>query len=252
MFEIRWRLRPQTKRAPTALEWWERSFLRNDPAEQVAVLRRQLWSEIVRAKQSERPEFLAALGRDVDNELQALAARVAFGVGESTSSLHERCRLLQEMVAYYGDVVRPWTRAPTVRVELSDCLREAVAGLSAEVPLVLRVEGEPIFVLRRRRLIALFELGIRAASPEPDGEVEVVLDAQSSRPAVVEIVWGGPCHPSAERNDNARFLALAVAYVMRLGGSLRRVHGPRERLMLEIPRATRSNRTRLNPHALES
>ncbi|MDH3726003.1 MAG: hypothetical protein OER77_00595 [Myxococcales bacterium] len=238
MFQLRWKPGIDNREPPSAMEWWERSFRVDDATEQITRLREQLGTAIARAANSPKPVFLRALGRDFDAELQRLAERTAFTVGESTSELRERCQLLEEIVDYYCDAVMPSTKALDA-IELSDCAREAVAGLSADMLLVLRIQSEPTVVARRRQVISLLELAIRAAAAVPEDEVEVVLLPCSERYAEVRVVW--PKSPTVLRDghDKARFMALAVAYAIKVGGRLHRGTGARETLAIRIPRTGR-------------
>ena len=239
MFQIRWRRGSDVGTVSDALEWWERSLARDEPAEQIVRLTEQLSSAIARADRIERPAFLRALGRDLETELQELSSRVAFGVGESGFELTRRRELLEEWVDYYCEAVLPWTQAARP-VELSDCAREAVAGLSADMVLLLRVEGEPTIDGAKRRLISLCELAIRAATAAADDEVEVVVPPCSGDHAELRVRWNRAAMSPRESHDKSRFLALAVAYVIKLGGTLRRTAGSREGLVLRIPLSQRS------------
>ena len=234
MFQIRRKPRSDLAAPPDAMAWWEQSFGRHDPAEQIMRLTQQLRSAIARADRCERPVFLRALGRDLETELQELSARIAFGVGESGFELGQRRELLEELVDYYCDAVMPWTQAPRP-VEFSDCAREAVAGLSADTVLLLRVEGEPVVTASRRCLKSLCELAIRAATADVEDEVEVVLPPCSAEHAGLRVQWTRAALSPRESHDKARFLALAVAYVIKLGGTMRRTSGVHEGLVLRIP-----------------
>ena len=202
-------------------------------------LTEQLRFAIARADRSERPVFLRALGRDLEIELGELSARIAFAVGESGVELARRRELLEEMVDYYCEAVMPWTQEAR-GVELSDCAREAVAGLSSRMALVLRVEGEPVVAAGRRRLISLCELAIRAATAADDDEVEVVLPPCSDGHAELRVQWTRVRMSPHENHEKATFLALAIAFVIKLGGTLRRASGGREGLVLRIPLSQRA------------
>ena len=233
MFQIRRRQRVDHGSSPDAMEWWKRSFQRYDPTEQIAQLRRRLRSAIARVEGGERP-VLRALGRDFDAELKQLAGQTAIRPGESASTLRRRCELLGEMVDYYCDAVTPCSRASDA-VELLDCAREAVAGLSADMLLVLRVEGEPIVVAGRRQLISLFEVAIRSAATRPEYEVEIrLLPCQQSH-AEVHLTWPKALVVPRDGHDKARFLILATAYSLKLRGTLTRSTGPTEKLVIRIP-----------------
>lgn len=235
MFQIRWKPAVETRRLPDALQWWEQSVPGYDPSEQIVQLTQQLRTAIARAGRSERPLFLRALGRELDTGLQELAGRIASGIGDSGSELTQRRQLLEEMVDYYCDAVMPWTRA-TCAVELSDCVREAVAGLSADMRLVLRVEGEPLITAGRRHLIALCELAIRAATAHPDDDVEVVLSASSDdHYATLRVQWPSSPLPRLDGHDKARFLALTLTYLIKLGGTLQCSSGAEESVLFRIP-----------------
>jgi hypothetical protein len=197
-------------------------------------LTEQLRSAIASADHSERPVFLRALGRELETELRDLSARIAFAVGESGRALTRRHELLEELVDYYCEAAMPWTQDPRA-VELSDCAREAVASLSAEMTIVLRVQGEPVVAAGRRRLIGLCELAIRAATASDDDEVEVVLPPRSGSHAELRVEWTRAQLSPRDSHDKAVFLALAIAYVVKLGGTLRRASGRREGLILRIP-----------------
>lgn len=220
------------------MAWWEQSVGRHDATERIMRLKQQLRSAIACADRCERPVFMRALGRDLETELEELSARIAFGAGESGFELTQRRKLLEEWVDYYCDAVVPWTRAPRP-VELSDCAREAVAGLSADMDLLLRVEGEPVIAAGRRRVISLCEVAIRAATADADGEVEVVLPPCSADHAELRVQWTRAPMSPPESHDKARFLALAVAYVIKLAGTLRRTTGKREGLVVRIPLSQR-------------
>jgi hypothetical protein len=102
--------------------------------------------------------------------------------------------------------------------------------------LVLRVEGEPVVTAGRRRLISLCELAIRAATVTDDGEVEVVLPPCSDSHAELRVQWTPAPMSPRDGHDKAIFLALAIAYVVKLGGTLRRRPSDgREGLVLRIP-----------------
>jgi hypothetical protein len=216
------------------MEWWEQSLQGPDPAEQIMRLLQQLSSTVALADSCQRPLFLRALGRDLEMELQDLANRTDFGVGKSGLELTQRRKVLEEMVDYYYEAVVPWMKAARA-VELSDCVREAVAGLSADMVLILRVEGEPAVVADRCRLISLCELAIRAATAHTDDDVEVVLPPCSADHAELLVLWTRSTMSPRESRDKARFLALAVAYAIKLGGALRRTTRAREGLVLQIP-----------------
>ena len=94
------------------------------------------------AENSKRPMFLRALGQDLDSELQQLAQRVALTASEATSEFAQRRDLLEEMVGYYCDAVVPSGQVFDA-IDLSDCAREAVARLSGDMILVLRIQSEP-------------------------------------------------------------------------------------------------------------
>lgn len=235
MFQIRWKPRVHVQLPPDAVEWWERSVRDRDNEEPVLRLTDQLRCAIARADRFERPVFLRALGRDLEAELQELYARTAFAVGESGLELTRRRELLEEMVDYYCEAATPWTQEPRI-VELSDCAREAVAGLSADMNLVLRVQGEPVVAAGRRRLISLCELAIRAATVGAEDEVEVMLPPCSDRHAELRVQWTQATMSPQESHDRAIFLALAITYVVKLGGTLRRRGSDgREGLILRLP-----------------
>jgi hypothetical protein len=234
VFQIRWKPARETTNPPDAMEWWARSLGSRDPLEQIMQLSHQLRSAIARADHSERPVFLRALGRDLESELQELADRIAFGTGVSGFELTQRRELLEEMVDYYCNAVMPWTKA-THAIELSDCAREAVAGLSADMQLVLRVQGEPLVTAVRRRLIALCEVAIRAAASHVDDEVGVVLPPCTGEHAELRVTWAGSRLAATASRDKARFLGLAMVYVAKLGGTLRQSSGVEEALVLRIP-----------------
>ncbi|MGB5810838.1 MAG: hypothetical protein WBG86_09925 [Polyangiales bacterium] len=80
------------------------------PIPYIAELRRQLGAAIAEAAVGERRLFLRVLGADLDSELQQLASRMAFGVGEEASEVAERFQMLSEMVGYFCDAVARWTR----------------------------------------------------------------------------------------------------------------------------------------------
>ncbi len=234
MFSIRWRPRAEPRPAPDPLEWWERSVRDRDLGEQVARLQRSLEFSLACAAKAHRPAFLDALGRDLRTELDQLVAGAGSGAAESIDELAVRCEVIEDLVDYYADIVMPWTKSPAP-VELSDCVREAVAGLSADMSVVMRIEAEPTIKAFRRRLISLCELAIKAATTSPEDEIQVTLAAAPPDTAVVEVAWQKAPMSPPELRDNARCLALAVAYVSRLGGTLRRTNDQRESIVLRIP-----------------
>ena len=183
--------------------------------------------------------FLRALGRDIDAELRQLAGRVVFG--EQASALGERCRVLEETIGYYGDVVVPSRKAFEL-TELSDCAREAVAELSGDLRIVLRIVGEPHVLASQRLATALFEVAILAASARPTDEIEVILPACSEAAAEFRVVWPRATAiegPSLEhKHDKSRFLALAIAYAVQIGGAVSRSTAAEEVLIVRIPVAT--------------
>lgn len=241
MFQIRWKSPIEVSTTvPDALDWWERSFYRSDPAEHITRLTEQVQSAIVRAERWRRPVFLRALGRDLETELYELKSRVALRAGDGGRELTERRELLEELVDYYCEATAPWTQAQRP-VELSDCVREAVAGLSADMALVLRVEGEPVVAAARRRLISLCELAIRAAAVGVDEEVEVVLPPCAGDHAELRVQWVPTSLSPRESHDKAIFLALAIAFTVKLGGTLRRAADEREGLVLRIPLSQHSD-----------
>ena len=243
MFQIRRRSSTAPSHPPSAIEWWERSYRTDDLAEQITRLRRQVAMAIVDAGRSSRPVFLRALGRDVEAELQQLGGRVVFGLGEQASTLRERCRTLEEMVGYYCDVVAPSKKAFDV-VELSDCARDAVSGLSGDLRLILRIEGEPYVVASQRLVTALFEVAILAASAGPNDEIEVILPPSSEASAEFRVAWSKVIAPKGAAfgrdQDKSRFLALAVAYAAQIGGTLSRSTAAEEVLIVRIPIGSRA------------
>lgn len=185
--------------------------------------------------------FLRALGRDIDAELQQLADRVVPGLGEQPAALGERFRILEEMTGYYGDVVVPSRRAFEL-IELSDCAREAVAGLSGDLRLVLRIVGKPYVLASRRLATALFEVAILAASARPTDEIEVILPLCSESVVEFRVVWPKVATtkgaPLEHKHDESRFLALAIAYAVQIGGTVSRGTATEEVLVVRIPIAT--------------
>jgi hypothetical protein len=99
-------LRVTSRQPPHAFEWWERSLRQDDPVEEIRRLRRQLGFAIADA--GKRPPLLRALGRETDVQLQQLAGRATFGVGELASELRERCQLLEKTVDHFCDVAAGW------------------------------------------------------------------------------------------------------------------------------------------------
>lgn len=242
MFQIRRTSSATPNHPPSAVEWWERSYRTDDLEEQITRLRRQLAPAIVDAGRSLRPVFLRALGRDIEAELQQLGGRVVFGVGEQASGLRERCGTLEEMVGYYCDVVVPSRKAFDV-IEFSDCAREAVAGLSGDMRLVLRIEGEAYVVASRRLVTALFEVAILAASAGPSDEIEVILPSCSEAFAEFRVAWPKAIAPKGAAfgrdHDKSRFLALAIAYAVQIRGTLSRSTVAEEVLIVRIPIGSR-------------
>ena len=146
MFQLPRVLRVTSRQPPHTFEWWQQSLRRDDPVEDIRRLRRQLGLAIADA--GERPSFLHALGRETDAQLQQLAGRATFGVGELASELRERCQLLEKTVDHFCDVVAPSGRTRD-SIEFSDCAREAVAELSGEMRLRLVIQGERRVTARR-------------------------------------------------------------------------------------------------------
>jgi len=243
MFELPRALRVTSRQPPHAFEWWERSLRRDDPVEDIRRLRRQLGLAIADA--GERPSFLHALGRETDVQLQQLAGRATFGVGELASELRERCQLLGKTVDHFCDVVAPSGRTPD-SIELSDCAREAVAELSGEMHLRLVIQGERCVTARRWLVTSLFEVAIRSASARTEDEVEVILPPCSGTWAEFQIAWPKSSTTEDSRTqddrDKARFFALAVAYAQKLDGTLSRRHTEdQEILSVRMPTAERSD-----------
>ena len=251
MFQIPRVLRVTSRQPPHALEWWEQSLRRDDPVEDIRRLRRQLGLAIADA--GERPSFLHALGRETDVQLQQLAGRATFGVGELASDLRERCQLLEKTVDHFCDVVAPSGRTRD-SIEFSDCAREAVAELSGEMRLRLVIQGERRVTARRWLVTSLFEVAIRSASARTEDEVEVILPPCSGTWAEFQIAW--PKSPTTEDSrtqgdrDKARFFALAVAYARKLDGTLSRRHTQdQEILSVRIP-TTEPSEHRASPAPL--
>ncbi len=237
MFQLPSALRVTSRQPSHAFEWWERSLRQDDPVEEIRRLRRQLGVAIGDA--GERPLFLRALGQETDVQLQQLAGRATFGVGELASDLRERCELLEKTVDHYCDVVAPSGRTRD-SIEFSDCAREAVAELSGEMRLRLVIHGERRVTARRFLVTSLFNVAIRSASARAEDEVEVILPPCSGRWAEFRIA--GPKSPTTEDSrtqddqDKARFFALAVAYARKLDGTLSRRHSQdQEILSVRIP-----------------
>jgi hypothetical protein len=223
MLELLRRLGTASRQPPHALESWEQSLRRDDPVEDIRRLRRQLGLAIADA--GERPLFLHALGRETDVQLQQLAGRATFGVGELASELRERCQLLGNTVDHFCDVVAPSGRTRD-SIELSDCAREAVAELSGEMRLRLVIQGERRVTASRWLVTSLFEVAIRSASARAEDEVEVILPPCSGTWAEFRIAWPKSSTTENSRTqddkDKARFFALAVAYAQKLDGTLSR------------------------------
>lgn len=241
MFQLPRALRVMSRQLPHAFEWWQRSLQSEDPVEQIRRLQRQLGFAIADA--GERPSFLRALGRDIDAELGQLAGRATFGVGELASELRERCQLLERTVDHFSDVVASSVRAFD-SIEFSDCAREAVAELSGEMRICLRIQGEPRVTVSRRLVTALFEVAIRSASVSAEEEVEVILPSCSGTLAEFRIAWPKSSKTEGSRTqdnyDQARFFALAVAYALKLEGTLTRDTQDQEILTVRIPITDRS------------
>ena len=225
MFQLPGVLRVNSRQSPRALEWWEQSLRREDPIEDIGRLRRQLGLAIADA--GERRSFLHTLGRETDAQLQHLAGRATFGVGDLASELRERYQVLEKTVDHFCDVVAPAGRTRD-SIELSDCAREAVAELSGEMRLRLVIQGERRVTTRRWLVTSLFEVAIRSASARAEDEVEVILPPCSGTWAEFRIA--SPKSSTIEDSrteddqDKARFFALAVAYAQKLDGTLSRRH----------------------------
>lgn len=247
MFQIRKTTPLAPNHPPSAIEWWERSYRTEGLAEQITGLRRELGRALAGVERSSRPVFLRALGRDIDAELQRLAGRVVFGVGQEPSALVERCRILEEMIGYYSDVVVPSRRAFEL-VELSDCAREAVAELSGDLRVVLRILGEPYVLASHRLATSLFQVAILAASARPIDEIEVILPPCSDAVAEFRVAWPKAASaagaPLQHNHDKSRFLALAIAYALQIGGTLSRSTEAEEVLIVRIPIATHAEHNR--------
>jgi hypothetical protein len=209
MFQLASALRVTSRQPPHAFEWWERSLRQDDPVEEIRRLRRQLGFAIADA--GKRPPLLRALGRETDVQLQQLAGRATFGVGELASELRERCQLLEKTVDHFCDVVAPSGRTRDSSVTASRWL-----------------------------VTSLFEVAIRSASARTEDEVEVILPPCSGTWAEFQIAW--PKSPTTEDSrtqddrDKARFFALAAAYALKLDGTLSRRHTQdQEILSVRIP-----------------
>ena len=242
MFQLPRALRVTSRRPPHALEWWEQSLRRDDPIEETRRLRRQLGFAIADAR--ERPSFLRTLGRETDVQLQQLAGRATFGVGELASELRQRCQLLEKTVDHFCDVVAPSGRTRD-SIEFSNCAREAVAELSGEMCLRLVIQGERRVTARRWLVTSLFEVAIRSVSARTEDEVEVILPPCSGTWAEFRIAWPKSSTTEDSRTqddrDKARFFALAVAYARKLDGTLSRRHTQdQEMLSFRMPIADRS------------
>ena len=236
---------------PHAIERWQRSLRRNDLFARVKRLRRQLRFAIANA--GARPLFLRALGGDIDTELQQLGGRAAFGVGELTSELRERCQMLETTVDHFCDVAAP-SQGAYGAIELSDCAREVVAELSGEMRLRLHLQGEGRVSARHSLVTSLFEVAIRSASARIEDEVEVILPSCSGRLAEFRIVWPKSSATDVictqDEYDRARFYALALAYALKLKGMASRDTKDQEVLTVRIPMAHPSdNRTSPVPTA---
>ena len=235
-------LRVVSGQPPHALDWWKGSIRDEDPVEQIRRLRRQLGFAIADA--GKRPPFLRALGRDTDVQLQQLAGRATFGAGELASELRERCQLLGKTVDHFSDVVAASGRTRD-SIELSDCAREAVAELSGEMRLRLVIQGERRVTASRWLVTALFEVAIRSASARTEDEVEVILPPCSGTWAEFRIAWPKSSTVKGRRtqadHDKARFFGLALAYALKLNGTLSRYDTQgQEILRVRIPIADRS------------
>lgn len=242
MFQLPRALRVVSRHPPHAFEWWKGSIRHEDPVEQIRRIRRQLGFAIADA--GKRPPFLHALGRETDVQLQQLAGRATFEVGELASELRERCQLLGKTVDHFSDVVAASVRTRD-SIELSDCAREAVAELSGEMRLRLVIQGERRVTASRWLVTSLFEVAIRSASARTEDEVEVILPPCSGTWAEFRIAWPKSSTTAGGRtqadHDKARFFALAVAYALKLDGTLSRCHTQdQEILSVRIPIADRS------------
>jgi len=242
MFQLPRALRVTSRQPPHAFEWWKGSVRQDDPVEEIRRLRRQLGFAIADA--GKRPPFLHALGRETDVQLQQLAGRATFGVGELASGLRERCQLLGKTVDHFCDVVAASGRTPD-SIELSDCAREAVAELSGEMRLRLVIQGERRVTASRWLVTSLFEVAIRSASARTEDEVEVILPPCSGTWAEFRIAWPKSSTTADSRtqddHDKARFFALAAAYALKLDGTLSRdTQDDQEILSVRVPIAERS------------
>lgn len=241
MFEFLKTPRAASRQPPHAFEWWQRSLEPEDSIERITRLRRQLASATTDA--GEQPLFLRALRGDIDTELQRVAGRATFEVGESASEVRDRCQLLEETVDHFCDVVASSSR-PRDSIEFSDCAREAVAELSGKIRLRLLIQGEHRVAARRGLVTSLFEVAIRSASARTEDEVEVILAPCSGTWAEFQIAWPKSSTTEVSRTqdgyDRARFSALALAYAQKLHGTLRRRHNDdQEILSVRIPTAER-------------
>ena len=234
MFPLRKRPTIEPKRPPGAMEWWTRSIGSQDRTDEIGVLMARLRTGIERAAACECPVFLRLLGRDLERELEALSITRRTGLGDSTTEPMNRYAHLEDLVDYYCDAVTPWSKA-TRAIELSDAVREAVAGLSGDLTLVLRVEGEPSIVASRRALIALCEVTIRAATPSVDQDVEVVLPRCANTDAELRVMWTPAEVSDVNTREGSRFLALALAYALKLKATVRRIRGAQDGLVVRIP-----------------
>lgn len=232
MFQLR--KRPMNKRPLGAMEWWSRSVGSQGRIDEIGVLIARLRTGIGRTAACECPVFLRVLGRDLEQDLNALSVALRTGLGDSMGEPVERYAYLEDLVDYYCDAVMPWSKA-TRAIELSDAVREAVAGLSGDLTLVLRVEGEPSIVASRRALISLCEVTIRAAAASVDEDVEVVLPPCTATDAELRVMWTPTDVSAATTREKSRFLALALAYALRLQARVRRIKGMQDGLVVRIP-----------------
>ncbi len=241
MFEFLKTRRAASRQPPHAFEWWQRSLEPEDPVERITRLRRQLASATTDA--GEQPLFLRALRGDIDTELQRVAGRATFEIGELASEFRDRSQLLEETVDHFCDVVASSSR-PRDSIEFSDCAREAVAELSGKIRLRLLIQGEHRVAARRGLVTSLFEVAIRSASARTEDEVEVILAPCSETWAEFQIAWPKSSTTEVSRTqdgyDRARFSALALAYAQKLHGTSRRRHNDdQEILSVRIPTAER-------------
>ncbi|MGB5703031.1 MAG: hypothetical protein WBM48_09460 [Polyangiales bacterium] len=121
----------------------------------------------------------------------------------------------------------------------------------------LVIQGERRVTASRWLASALFEVAIRSASARTEDEVEVILPPCSGTWAEFRIAWPKSSTVEGRRtqadHDKARFFALALAYALKLNGTLSRYDTQgQEILSVRIPIADRSAHHASPPPLLEA